>query len=62
MFGKEDREVFCRTAEVHPDTWRRSAGWALNLALVFLGADEGTSMREIGKRTLRAVMEDSYSG
>ena len=58
MFGKEDREVFRRTAEVHPDTWRRSAGWALNLALVFLGADEDSAMPAIGKRTLRAVMEE----
>ncbi len=37
----------------------RAAGWALNLAIVFLAhSEDNPVLRQVGRRTLRAVLED----
>jgi aminoglycoside phosphotransferase (APT) family kinase protein len=39
--------------------WARARGWALNLAIVFLAhSEDNPVLREIGRRTLRTVLED----
>ena len=45
-------------ALIDPATWRRAAGWALNLALAYLTSDDTTSMPAIGRTTLTAVLAD----
>jgi aminoglycoside phosphotransferase (APT) family kinase protein len=38
--------------------WARARGWALNLAIVFLAhSDDNPVLRQVGRRTLRAVLE-----
>jgi len=39
--------------------WARARGWALNLAIVFLAhSDDNPVLRQVGRRTLRAVLEE----
>ena len=58
MFGATERARFREAARVDEDTWRRAAGWALNLSLAYLTADDTTSMPSIGRTTLAAVLDD----
>jgi aminoglycoside phosphotransferase (APT) family kinase protein len=58
MFEPRDREEFRRAAAIDDDTWRRAAGWALNLSLAYLTGDDSTSMPAIGRATLSAVLAE----
>jgi aminoglycoside phosphotransferase (APT) family kinase protein len=58
IFELRDREVFRRAANIDDDTWRRAAGWALNLSLAYLTGDDTTSMPAIGRATLAAVLAE----
>jgi aminoglycoside phosphotransferase (APT) family kinase protein len=58
LFEPRDREVFRRAAAIDDDTWRRAAGWALNLSLAYLTGDDSTSMPAIGRATLSAVLAE----
>lgn len=58
MFDATGRARFRDEAAIDPATWRRAAGWALNLALAYLTADDTTSMPAIGRTTLTAVLAD----
>ncbi len=58
MFAAPERAVFRATAGVDDDTWRRGAGWALNLSLAYLTGDDTTSMPAIGRVTLAAVLDE----
>jgi aminoglycoside phosphotransferase (APT) family kinase protein len=58
MFEPRERAVFREAAAINDDTWRRAAGWALNLSLAYLTADDTTSMPAIGRRTLSAVLAE----
>ena len=57
MFELREREVFRVAAAIDDDTWRRAAGWALNLALAYMTGDDTTSMPSIGRVTLTAVLD-----
>ena len=56
MFDIEHRTMFRTLADIDDDTWRRAAGWALNLSLAYLSGDDTTSMPGIGRHTLAAVL------
>ncbi len=58
MFPPPARRVFRATAAIDDETWRRAAGWALNLSLAYLTSDDSTSMPHIGRTTLLAVLEE----
>jgi aminoglycoside phosphotransferase (APT) family kinase protein len=58
MFDSRERTVFRSAAAIDADTWRRAAGWALNLSLAYLTGDDDTSMPAIGRITLAAVLEE----
>lgn len=58
MFDAAGRARFRDEAAIDPATWRRAAGWALNLALAYLTADDTTSMPGIGRATLAALLAD----
>jgi aminoglycoside phosphotransferase (APT) family kinase protein len=58
MFDVREREVFREAAAIDDHTWRRAAGWALNLALAYLTGDDTTSMPAIGRTTLSAVLTE----
>jgi aminoglycoside phosphotransferase (APT) family kinase protein len=58
MFEPRERAAFREAAAIDDDTWRRAAGWALNLSLAYLTADDTTSMPAIGRRTLSAVLAE----
>jgi aminoglycoside phosphotransferase (APT) family kinase protein len=58
MFEPRERDVFRRAAAIDDDTWRRAAGWALNLSLAYLTGDDTTSMPWIGRTTLTAVLTE----
>lgn len=58
MFEPRQRNVFREAAAIGDDTWRRAAGWALNLSLAYLTGDDDTSMPSIGRRTLAAVLAE----
>lgn len=58
MFGPAERALFREVAQVDDNTWQRSAGWALNLSLAYLTADDTTSMPAIGRTTLAAVLAE----
>lgn len=60
MFDSETRDVFRHIVRIDDATWHRAAGWALNLSLVFLTADEHTPMPAIGRATLESVL-DAFS-
>ena len=58
MFDRANRDLFRTTAQVDDLTWRRAAGWALNLSLAYLTGDDSTSMPRIGRRTLTEVLHE----
>jgi aminoglycoside phosphotransferase (APT) family kinase protein len=58
MFDPDDRAVFRDAAGVDPLTWRRAAGWALNLSLAYMTGDDTTSMPAIGRATLAEVIAE----
>jgi aminoglycoside phosphotransferase (APT) family kinase protein len=58
MFEPRERDVFREAAAIDDDTWRRAAGWALNLSLAYLTGDDSTSMPSIGRTTLTAVLAE----
>ncbi|HEX3089775.1 MAG TPA: phosphotransferase, partial [Ilumatobacteraceae bacterium] len=58
MFEQRERAVFREAAAIDDDTWRRAAGWALNLSLAYMTADDTTSMPSIGRVTLAAVLDE----
>jgi aminoglycoside phosphotransferase (APT) family kinase protein len=58
MFDESHRAEFRAQAGIDSSTWRRAAGWALNLSLAYLTGDDTTSMPGIGRRTLAAVIEE----
>ena len=58
LFDKAGRAEFRDVAAVDDDTWRRAGGWALNLSLAYLTADDTTSMPAIGRTTLDAVLAE----
>jgi aminoglycoside phosphotransferase (APT) family kinase protein len=58
MFEPADRATFRETAAIDDDTWRRAAGWALNLSLAYMTGDDSTSMPAIGRHTLTAVLAE----
>ena len=58
MFAAAERAVFREVASIDDDTWRRAAGWALNLSLAYLTGDDTTSMPAIGRHTLDAVLTE----
>lgn len=58
MFPKAERDVFRTAAAIDDRTWRRAAGWALNLSLAYLTGDDSTSMPAIGRATLAEVLTE----
>lgn len=58
LFQPNERELFRSHANIDDHTWRRAAGWALNLSLAYLTSDDTTSMPAIGHRTLAAVLAE----
>ena len=58
MFAPRERRVFRDAAEIDDDSWRRAAGWALNLSLAYMTGDDTTSMPSIGRATLAAVLDE----
>ncbi len=58
MFDRHDRAVFRDSAMIDDDTYRRAAGWALNLSLAYMTGDDTTSMPEIGRVTMAAVLAE----
>ena len=58
MFEPRERDVFRRAAAIEDNTWRRAAGWALNLSLAYLTGDDSTSMPLIGRTTPNAVLAE----
>jgi aminoglycoside phosphotransferase (APT) family kinase protein len=58
MFEERERTVFREAASIDEDTWRRAAGWALNLSLAYMTGDDTTSMPSIGRVTLAAVLDE----
>ncbi len=58
LFPPAERKLFRAAALIDDDTWRRAAGWALNLSLAYLTSDDSTSMPPIGAATLEAVLQE----
>jgi aminoglycoside phosphotransferase (APT) family kinase protein len=58
LFDERQRGVFRDLAGIDPATWRRAAGWALNLSLAYLTGDDTTSMPAIGRATLAEVLAE----
>ena len=58
MFPPAERELFRCAADIDNHTWRRAAGWALNLSLAYLTSDDTTSMPAIGRATLAQVLAE----
>ena len=58
VFEPRERAVFRDAAAIDDNTWRRAAGWALNLALAYLTGDDTTSMPAIGRTTLTEVLTE----
>jgi aminoglycoside phosphotransferase (APT) family kinase protein len=58
MFAAPERALFRELAQIDEATWRRAAGWALNLSLAYLTGDDSTSMPSIGRSTLAAVLTE----
>jgi aminoglycoside phosphotransferase (APT) family kinase protein len=56
MFDRPHRDMFHAAAGIDDHTWRRAAGWALNLSLAYLTGDDTGSMPAIGRTTLEAVL------
>jgi hypothetical protein len=58
MFDRQRRELFRVEAGIDDHTWRRAAGWALNLSLAYLAGDDSSAMPAIGRTTLAAVLDE----
>jgi aminoglycoside phosphotransferase (APT) family kinase protein len=58
MFDATHRPRFRAVLEIDDHTWRRAAGWALNLSLAYLTGDDSTSMPAIGSATLHEVLTE----
>ena len=58
MFAPPERALFRELAQIDDATWRRAAGWALNLSLAYLTGDDSTSMPSIGRSTLATVLTE----
>jgi aminoglycoside phosphotransferase (APT) family kinase protein len=58
MFDAPNRTEFRSQAGIDGPTWKRAAGWALNLSLAYLTGDDTTSMPGIGRHTLAAVLAE----
>jgi aminoglycoside phosphotransferase (APT) family kinase protein len=58
MFEPAERSLLRKVAGIDEHTWRRAAGWALNLSLAYLTGDDSTSMPAIGRHTLAQVLSD----
>ena len=58
LFDRHQRGVFRDLADIDAATWRRAAGWALNLSLAYLTGDDSTSMPAIGRATLAEVLAE----
>jgi aminoglycoside phosphotransferase (APT) family kinase protein len=58
MFDRGARAVFRDASSIDDDTWRRAAGWALNLSLAYMTGDDTTSMPSIGRATLAEVLAE----
>lgn len=58
MFAPPERHLFRELAKIDDHTWRRAAGWALNLSLAYLTGDDSTSMPAIGRSTLAEVLAE----
>ncbi len=58
MFEPAERGLFRETASIDEHTWKRAAGWALNLSLAYLTGDDSTSMPAIGRATLAQVLAE----
>ena len=58
LFDERQRSVFRDLAGIDSVTWRRAAGWALNLSLAYLTGDDSTSMPAIGRATLAKVLDE----
>ncbi len=58
MFDADYRTVFREAAAIDDHTWRRAAGWALNLSLAYMTGDDTTSMPAIGRATLTEVLAE----
>lgn len=58
MFDRAHRRRFRDVAAIDAHTWRRAAGWALNLSLAYLTGDDSTSMPVIGRATLAEVLTE----
>jgi aminoglycoside phosphotransferase (APT) family kinase protein len=58
MFDRPHRDMFRAAAGIDDNTWRRAAGWALNLSLAYLTGDDTGSMPAIGRSTLTAVLDE----
>lgn len=57
-FAADVREHFRRAVGVDAATWRRAASWALHFALAYCSSEEATGMPPIGRRALRAVLDE----
>jgi aminoglycoside phosphotransferase (APT) family kinase protein len=58
MFPPDARMIVRAGCSIDEHTWRRAAGWALNLALAYMTGDDSTSMPGIGRATLAAVLAE----
>ncbi len=58
LFDAQQRDLFRQLAGIDVNTWRRAAGWALNLSLAYLTGDDSTSMPAIGRHTLDEVLAE----
>jgi len=58
LFPPAERELFRAAALIDDNTWRRAAGWALNLSLAYLTSDDSSSMPATGRATLDAVLQE----
>lgn len=58
LFDERQRGLFRDLAGIDAATWRRAAGWALNLSLAYLTGDDSTSMPAIGRGTLAEVLAE----
>ncbi len=58
MFPPDARMIVRGGCQIDEHTWSRAAGWALNLALAYMTGDDSTSMPEIGRATLSAVLAE----
>lgn len=58
LFPPAERAQFRTATHVGDHTWRRAAGWALNLSLAYMTGDDSTSMPAIGRATLTEVLTE----